>query len=481
MLATPFINNAIVVVGGGLAGLSAAIEAYRSGASVTLLEKEQRLGGNSAKATSGMNASPSHHQAAKGIHDSVEAFGDDTVKSGKNVSDTRLVHVLTESSLDALKWIESFGITLNAVSQCGGHSTPRTHREAPRADGKVAAVGWDVIKALQGYVAATNEGGKQGIHVVTGAKVDKLVGDISGVSGVRFTVDDKCQEMPANAVILASGGFANDRTDTSLILQHAPQLSKLATTNGPWATGDGLKMGLKLGAFAVDMDKVQIHPTGFVDPKDPSNSVKFLAPESLRAYGGILIDPITSRRFTNELNTRDAVSKAMMEAGREFYFLILNEDMVEGFDPAAIKFYASRGLIRRFADAELMCDGCGMEKGIIEEEIDGYREKAKNGIDEFGKTLFPGTFERSKEFYVAKVTPVIHYTMGGLKINERAEIQRPGSEPNTTETIPHLYGAGEVTGGVHGANRLAGNSLLECVVFGRIAGRNAANACAARV
>ncbi|KAI8846936.1 FAD binding domain-containing protein [Chytridium lagenaria] len=463
MLTAPLLKS-VVVVGGGLAGLSAAIEAYRAGAAVTVLEKESRLGGNSAKATSGMNAASSPHQSSIGIQDSITAFQNDTIKSGKTLSDSSLVRVLTENSVDALSFIESFGVTLNAVSQCGGHSVPRTHREAPRSDGNVAAVGWDVIKALQSYVMSD----EVGIRVITGAKVEELIGDEEkGVSGVRFMANNQCQELPANAVILASGGFANDHTDTSLITRHAPHLLGIATTNGPWATGDGVKMGEKIGAFAVDLDKIQIHPTGFVDPKDPSNSVKFLAPESLRGYGGILVDPRTSRRFINELDTRDAVSRAMLERGMCF-LLILTDAMVHGFDEAAIKFYMSRGLIEKHETLEQLCKAFNMDVGELQKELTEYNNAGVMGHDRFGKKVFANTFVDAKEFYVARVTPVIHYTMGGLKINERAEIQ------SRTQSIRGLYGAGEVTGGVHGANRLAGNSLLECVVFGRIAGRNAA-------
>ncbi|KAJ3115731.1 hypothetical protein HDU96_000143 [Phlyctochytrium bullatum] len=485
MLVSPVVNNVVVVVGGGLAGLSAAIEAYRGGAQVTLLEKEARLGGNSAKATSGMNAALSHHQKDSGVLDNIDLFRNDTLKwetaaleltsirSGKSLCDPKLVETLTTESLDALKWIESFGLSLNAVSQCGGHASARTHREAPRADGKPAPVGWDIIRTLQDFVNSTGSKA-DGIKVITNASVQELLGDANGVYGVRYASGSDCFELNAKAVILATGGFAHDRTQTSLLQRHAPELAAMPTTNGQWATGDGVKMGLTLGAYSLIPKQVQVHPTGFVDPKDPENTVKFLAPESLRAYGGILIDPTTSRRFTNELGTRDVVSNAMMSLHRPYFYLILNGKMVESFDTAAIKFYMFKGLIQKFTDLQATAEACGLDLAAFKFELSAFNAAVASGSDSFGRQVFPNTFEEGSEFYVARVIPVIHYTMGGLKINEKAEIQRE-LEGGRTASIPGLYGAGEVTGGVHGGNRLAGNSLLECVVFGRIAGQQAAS------
>ncbi|KAJ3108348.1 cleavage and polyadenylation specificity factor subunit 2 [Phlyctochytrium planicorne] len=449
MLAPPFLKS-VVVVGSGLAGLSAAIEAYRCGAHVTILEKEPRVGGNSAKATSGMNAVPTMHQAEHGIKDSIHLFEQDTVRSGPE------------------------------------ESRPRTHREKPRADGKPAPVGWDIIRTLQGFVE------KSGIEVVKGAKVEEVLEDREGVKGVRFVVGEdllsisiKCKELEASAVVLATGGFSNDHTETSLLRQYAPHLTDRPTTNGAWATGDGVKIGLKLGAETVDMDKVcslstrlaiytrkkvQLHPTGFVDPKDPTALVKFLAPESLRAYGGILLDPITSRRFVNELGTRDAVSAAMETLGRASYILLINKNVVEGFDGAAVNFYMFKGLIGKLEGLEKVCEEFGLDLDIVREQLEAYNVSEAAKTDSFGKTLFPCTFDEKDAFYVARVAPVIHYTMGGLKINSKTEVQRGDGS-----VIKGLYAAGEVTGGVHGFNRLAGNSLLECVVFGRVAGQQAAS------
>ncbi|KAJ3087468.1 hypothetical protein HK102_011040 [Quaeritorhiza haematococci] len=491
-------QNQVIVVGGGLAGLTSAIEAARAGAKVTLLEKEKSVGGNSAKATSGMNSVFSKAQMQRGIKDTYEAFQTDTLRSGKGRSDKELVDTLVKSSTDALNWIESFGLKLDAISQCGGHSFPRTHREGPRLDGKPAPVGWDIIRTLKDYVltqlsSASAGEGKGSVEVINNARVVDLIVDEAGdqsrktVRGVKFDQDGQIVEKIADAVVLATGGFACDfASNDSLIHQHAPHLAALATTNGAWATGDGMKMGNRAGAWLV-----QVHPTGFVDPSNPTAKTKFLAPESLRGHGGILIDPRTSHRFVNELDTRAAVTKAIFELytpqesssklhpppNEANALLILSAESVQQVGPGNIGFYKSRGFFKVYDGVEAIAAGEGLDASVLRTEIEEYNGAAKEGKDRFGKTVFPVLMDEKDEFYVCRITPVIHYTMGGLRINKDAQIMSSLSATTSSrQPIAGLYGAGEVTGGVHGGNRLAGNSLLECVVFGKIAGRNAATA-----
>jgi succinate dehydrogenase/fumarate reductase flavoprotein subunit len=239
---------------------------------------------------------------------------------------------------------------------------------------------------------------------------------------------------------------------------------------------------MKIGAKAIDLDKVQVHPTSFVDPIDPTKKVNFLAPEALRGHGGILLNN-QGARFSNELGPRDYVTEQIFQhcdtyklTGLKVAYLLLDEQAANDFGFGALGFYMKKGLFTKVNVDELAkLIGCVSQS--IRETIDDYNKIAigKNS-DRYGKTVFPRKIV-GETFYVAIITPAIHYTMGGLKINSVSEVQYESIDEygdSVLKPIVGLYAAGEVTGGVHGKNRLAGNSLLECVVFGRIAGKRAA-------
>lgn len=527
-------NENIIIVGSGLAGLSATIEAYNTAKEIYdndesiakqhsfpkiyLIEKERSIGGNSAKATSGINGALTKYQKQAGVNDTLSAFAEDTFVSGGNINVPSLVNTLVHSSKDAVEWFSNFNLELSAISQCGGHSIPRTHRQAPRPDGKPSPVGWNIISTLKNHIL---EKLSENVSIMLNTKVDELVMDKSGnVIGVKYvTLPDKkanpeanseitgeIKYLPAKAVILASGGYAHDWTETSLLRRFGSKsLQNVPTTNGPFATGDGVKMGTAIGAAVVDMDKIQIHPTGFIKLSDPFNPTKFLAPEALRGYGGILLNS-QGKRFINELTTRDVVSNAIfrncsdvnikhfdakqekeIEKTMVRSWLIMNEQGAKAFDIGSINFYVKMGLVHIIQGLDKLSAFVNIPVDTLKATFEEYRMASVKGIDEFGKTRFPVVFSEDDVFYASAITPSIHYTMGGLAVNAVGEILCPRNkkvkvmEAPTTfihqenmRPILSLYGAGEVTGGVHGKNRLAGNSLLECAVFGRKAGRRAA-------
>lgn len=231
------------------------------------------------------------------------------------------------------------------------------------------------------------------------------------------------------------------------------------------------------------MDRVQVHPTGFIDPRDPHNKSKFLAPEKLRGVGGVLLGSRSGSRFVDELATRDVVAKALLSQPGQEAFLVLSSQGAALFGPT-LKFYASRGFFSRLDTLAQLAQHVGAEEDRLRRELEAYNAAAaaaaaagrpEDGVDAaatrdaYGKTVFPSSFDLQQPFFVARVTPVIHYTMGGVAINPQGQVLGAGGEP-----VPGLFAAGEVTGGVHGANRLGGNSLLDCVVFGRQAGTAAA-------
>jgi len=470
-------SEPVLVVGGGLAGLCASIEAAKRGAKVIIIDKEGQLGGNSAKASSGMNGANTQAQKDQGIADSVEQFMEDTLSSGDGLASPELVQVLAHQSAETHEWLKSLGLHLSDVVQLGGHSTQRTHRFPPTPEGKPQPVGWTLVSGLRKILETEL---KEMVTVRTKSSFKELLLEDGRVTGLRLEADggDGPVELKGT-VVLASGGYANDHADSSLLDKHAPNLAKLPTTNGPFATGDIIKALVKqdLGVQTTLMDKVQIHPTGFIEVKQPNFHTKFLAPEALRGSGGILL--CHGKRFANELGRRDYLTAEMFKHCKPLFdkeenplaaAMLLTEEAVEKYGSGAMGFYKFKGLVQDVGSLDAAADVMGADVEVLKKTLEDYNEAAEKGVDEFGKKVFPVRFPSSAHLYVAFVTPTLHYCMGGLAINSRAEVLKRESN----ESIPNLFGAGEVTGGVHGNNRLGGNSLLECAVFGRLAGAGAA-------
>jgi flavocytochrome c len=448
----------LVVVGSGLAGTTTAIAASENASiNIVMLEKEERTGGNSIKASSGINA------VSFEDNDSLETFAEDTLASGGGLSDLALVRTLVNDSKEALEWLASIGVELNGTVQLGGHSIKRTHFPSTGP-----SVGFAILWALGEVVRKTPN-----IKVVTKAKVVSLMKDNSKVSGVRYVLKNGEEvSLPADAVVLASGGFGASK---DLLRKHAPHLVNLATTNGQFAQGEGLALASEVGAALRDLDQVQVHPTGFVDPSDLNSQVKFLAPEKLRGVGGILLNS-RAQRFVNELSKRDIVSSAIFKLPEQSAVLLLGSKAAASFGPA-LGFYVSKGLFKKLNDVNEAAEDLGVSSGALTTELTSYNRKvASNEEDEFGKSVFPCQIELHETLYIARVVPVIHYTMGGARVDTEGRVLDEDGQP-----ISGLFGVGEVTGGLHGKNRLGGNSLLECCVFGRRAGRASALAIASKM
>ena len=434
----------------------------------------------------------------------------DTLNAGRGLCRPDLVQVLAEESAAAIGFLESFGVRLDVLSQLGGHSAPRTHREANREDGRPRPVGWDIVAALKAHVESLVKVNL--VQLALGAQVANLSRTPEGLrvhlarrpgSAAAAATE---HVLDADAVIMATGGFSASQ---ELLAKHAPWLEGLPTTNGAWAQGEGLALGLTLGATAEHLDKVQVHPTGFVDPTQVDAHTLFLAPEALRGAGGILLNH-RGERFVDELAPRDVVTGAIWRFSAlqldessaadpavplheqkpvpaEAY-LVLDSGAVKRFGDAAFGFYrhakkffvevkGTRGLAEHI-NRQNVARGypIEVEELLVRECLNLHAEAAARRVeDAFGKRTFPSSFANAVRFgdeplYVARIRPVIHYTMGGLSMAANSSLlQADGT------VVPGLFGAGEVTGGVHGANRLAGNSLLECVVFGRLAGQHAAH------
>lgn len=456
--------NQVIIIGGGLAGLSAAHTVLERGGSVLVIDKSPFLGGNSTKATSGINGSYTQAQAAKGIKDSPQTFAEDTNVSfhgGKDGPMAPLVRTLAYNSGPAVQWLsDKFKLDLSIVSFMGGGRAARCHRGPERFPGMT------ITYALMDTLEKIEKAGGPA-RILTRSCVTRLLRDAAGtVNGVEYTSGGRTLQA-FGPVVVATGGFGADFSKSSLLAKYRPELLGYATTNGEHCTGDGMKMGAEAGAGLVDMEWVQVHPTGLVHPEDPQAKVKWLAAEALRGTGGIMLDA-NAKRFCNEVGRRDYCT-AQMEKGKGPFRLVLNSKSSKEIHWHC-KHYTSRGLMKHFASGAEVAKEFGVPVAELKKTFDAYNRDAAAGKDEYGKTIFNnGPYEINDSFFVAIITPVVHYCMGGLFVDERSRVLAPSKEP-----IAGLFAAGEVAGGVHGRNRLGGNSLLDCVVYGRVAGDEAA-------
>jgi flavocytochrome c len=482
-MAAVFPANQVIVVGGGLAGTSAANQVVECGGRTVLLDKSSFCGGNSTKATSGINGAGTKTQKAKGIPDNAEIFIGDTLKGGAKKPE--LAKVLCANSAADVDWlIEKFDLDLSLLARLGGHSQPRTHRGKERFPGMT--ITYALIQMLEKVAEKTDRA-----RIITKAEVFKLIQNGNAVVGCEYRKAGSVFK-EFGPVIFASGGFGADFGKDSLLATYRPDLLHLPTTNGEHCTGDAIKLGEAIGASTIDLEWVQVHPTGLVKPDDPDAKVKFLAAEALRGVGGIVLDA-EGNRFANELGRRDYVTGEMWKNKPPFR-LCLNKAAADEIIWHA-KHYTGRGVMKFYeTGADLAKDmGVPLQKLIdthqahyeaaqkTEKNPDGGPWPAypsgKSWDEASGKTgsgkkfyhnVIDGSKVATEPFYVAIITPVIHYCMGGLQCTTDAEcITKSGA------VIPGLYVAGEAAGGIHGNNRLGGNSLLDCVVFGRVAGKAA--------
>merc|ERR1712003_178020 len=327
-------------------------------------------------------------------------------------------------------------------------------------------------------------------RIITKANVINLLRNGRAVMGCEYRKADVVTK-EFGPVIFCSGGFGADFGANSLLATYRPDLLHLPTTNGEHCTGDAIKMGEAIGAKTIDLEWVQVHPTGLVKPDDPDAKIKFLAAEALRGVGGLVLD-MNDKRFANELGRRDYVTGEMWKNKPPFR-LCLNKAASDEIIWHA-KHYTGRGVMKFYDSGKALAEDMGIPVQVLVDTIQAHYEAAKkqekdpeggpfpaypsgkswdaaSGPTGSGKKFFhniiPGSAVKTEPFYVAIITPVIHYCMGGLEIDADSRCLGAGGKP-----IPGLYAAGEVAGGVHGNNRLGGNSLLDCVVFGRVSGKH---------
>ena len=490
----------VVVVGAGGAGMTAAITATDAGKKVIVVESQPIAGGNSVRSTGGMNAAKTPYQdknefkeaagvektlatAAEkfadnatitalaatvksqwdayqanpqGYFDSPELMALDTMIGGKGKNDPELVKILTQNSAGAIEWLASIGAELKSVGAAGGASVKRIHRPVDE-NGKTAAVGAYIVPILEKNVHDA------GVEVITDTTAKKLLTENGKVVGVEAEGKDGNKVViHAKSVIMATGGFGANH---EMVEKYKPELKGFATTNADGAQGQGIEMASEVGAATVDMDQIQIHPTVHIDEDGNAH----LITEGVRGDGAILVNK-EGKRFFDEVQTRDKVSAAEIQQTDGEAWLILDQKMVDG--AAVYQGYVNSGYAKTGKTIEELAQNINVDPATLAETMKNWAEIYANKVDpEFGRTSFSAENALDQApYYAILVKPGIHHTMGGLKINTNTEVLNEKGE-----VISGLFAAGEVTGGIHGANRLGGTAVTDIIVFGQIAGENAAD------
>lgn len=442
----------VVVAGAGGAGMTAAITAAQAGKKVIILEKAAVSGGNSSYATGGMNAAETHYQAEQGIEDSADLYYEDTMKGGHDLNNPDLVRTLAENSSEAIDWLDSIGAPLSNIGLAGGASAMRQHRPV-NDEGKILSVGAYLVEHL------TSTCNDLGVEIIYNAKVDEILMDGDKAVGLHATgTDGNNITVKANSVVIATGGFGSN---PELIVKYRPDLEGYVSTNAPTITGDAIEFLERIGADFVDLDQIQIHPT--VVQADGS-----LVSESLRGDGAILINS-EGKRFCNEILTRDVVSAHVIEQPGSYAWLVADDAMA--VESTVIEKYVSKGFMIKCDTVADLAKLMEVDEATLQETLDTWKAACDAEKDEeFEREGYDAllTDLSHPPYYAVKIAPGIHHCMGGVKIDTDAEVIDVDGN-----AIPGLYAAGEVTGGVHGGNRLGGNAVADFVVFGRIAGENA--------
>lgn len=442
-------NTDILVIGSGASGFTAALAANEYNVKTIIVEKMPIPGGNSQLAAGGMNAAGTAYQAQKGINDNPELMFKDTMKGGKNINNPELVKILAEQSNESIKWLAERGAVLDSPGRGGGASAARMH--GPSGGAFVGP-----------YLSAffRNQVKNKNIDLRVNSKAVRLVTNESGaVTGAIIKGKHSgFYQINAKAVIIATGGFG---ANPDMVAQFRPELRHTATSNQPGTQGDGIKMGKEIGAAVVDLKEIQVNPTLLADSP-------VIVSETVRGAGAIFVNR-DGVRFISELTTRDVTSAAIFGQKGGSVFMIFDQQVRDKVKQTSAAFELKKAY-QGNTIAEL-ATAINIDPAVLDKTVSRYNSFVDGKADlDFKRPDLPRKVNAPK-FYAIEVKPAIHYTMGGLKFNTHGQVINTSGQP-----IKGLYAAGEVTGGVHGANRLGGNSISQTITFGRIAGVSAAKA-----
>lgn len=484
----------VLVIGGGGAGLSAALSASQEGASVILVEKLSALGGNTFRCGGAFNsADPERqkdipmtealssavekvlaHEDVSEEHaklkaevqkqwDEYKASGSTTlfdtpewhalqsIDAGDYEGNVELVRTLTSNTLDTLNWLTDNGVEwTDQVSTVVGALWNRSH-QTPNNSGS------DIIAALEKN--ATDSG----VEIYLDSKAEELIVEDGRVAGAIITNSngEKVTVKAGKGVIMATGGFsANVEMRVKYNTQWEDIGESLTTNNSPGATGDGIVMGEAVGANLVGMGWIQLMPLNGVSGGGISGYVN-----------SSLYCNKEGKRFVAEDQRRDVLAAAVLAQTDKLFYIVCDQKEAElrGMTPEVLGYMVDNGLIYSGETIAELAESMGVPADALEQTVKEFNEAVKaDKPDEFGRTTWENTIETGP-FYAPSFSPAVHHTMGGLEINSNAEVINTDGQ-----VIPGFYAAGEVTGGIHGTNRVGGNAVPDALCFGKIAGANAA-------
>lgn len=447
----------VVVIGGGGAGLAAAVSANQKGAEVIVVEKMPRLGGNTILSGGAFNAVDPKRQKAQGIEDSIDKHYTQTYEGGDKLGNTKLIRTLVENAYPSIEWLESLGMKFNdKVFTVLGGMWPRAHKPS-------TPLGTGFVDTYSKYIDKN-----KGVQVLLDTEATEIIMEKGKTVGIKAKgLKDDLTIHAKKGVVIAAGGFAGNSKMVDKYNKSWPSLTKVKTTNHPGATGDGMILAEAVGAKLVGMENLQLLPMG--DPKTGSLSGNIEQGVENR----IFINK-SGKRFVDEGARRDVMTKALLEQKDSYMWVVLDH-----------KNYPTAKTTNNFNETieELIEQGRAFKADTLEElakkikvdpasfikSVEEFNKAVETGgKDAFGRTLFDKKIDTAP-FYAGPRMPTVHHTMGGIEINSNAEVL-----DKSGKIIPGLYAAGEVTGGIHGSNRLGGNALADMTVFGKIAGENAA-------
>lgn len=450
----------VVVIGAGGAGFSAAIEAKNAGANVVLLEKMPAVGGNSLISGAEMNAAKNWVQPKLGINDdSPELHAEDTYKGGDMKGDMNVIKVMTHNALDAAKWCRDYlGVRFedDNLFFFGGHSRKRA----------LIPVGHTGTEFITKFQAKADE---LGIPVITNMKAEELIKDKSGrVVGVKATMNGASYTFNAKGgVVLATGGFG---ANPEMVKKYNPKIDeRFKTTDAPGTTGEALYMAERAGAQLVNMGYIQTYPIC-----DPISGVIELIADA-RFDGAIMLNQ-EGKRFVEELQRRDVLSEAILKQTGGYCWVLWNDKIGSISNtvkehPTEYEAFTKQGIMTTCDDLKCVADFTKIPFNSLKGTVNRVSSMTGKGNDKDFNHRSGLVDMTQGKYYVIKAVPSVHHTMGGVRINEKAQALTAEGK-----AIPGLWAAGEVTGVTHGTNRLGGNAYTDIIVFGRIAGKAAAEA-----
>lgn len=452
----------VIVIGAGGAGLAAAVTANQEGASVIVVEKMPKVGGNTILAGGALNAVDEGSETAIANEDSVELHYTQTYEGGDKQGDPELVRTLVDNAWDGVAWLQDLGMEFqDGVFTVTGGLWPRAHKP-------VDPVGTGFFNTYNKYIAEHDN-----IEIMLNTKAEEILTDETGrVTGIVATGEtgNKVTLTANNGVVVATGGFGKNIDLRQKYNKLWPDLGEaIKSTNHEGATGDAIVMLESLNASFVQMENIQLLPLGDPETGSLSGNIEFDVERR------IFINK-EGKRFVNEGGRRDDMTLALFEQPDNYMWIVMDSDCYPTGDEVnnfneSVNDLISQGRAVKADTLEELAEKLGVDAGNLTAAVEDFNAHVESKeADEFGRTLYSTPIDTAP-YYAAPRVPTVHHTMGGVQINTDAQVVN--TEGNV---IPGLYAAGEVTGGIHGANRLGGNALTDTVVFGRIAGKSAAAA-----